>query len=341
MALRGHADIQGATDIATLFDLLPGYLPMPSALRDEHKNPRIVPEGRQSPKPQAGGRTRRSVLCHLAAQGVLRRRRRPKRTIGASNTCPRFRATIRLSVADAIQHEGRQRQRLLRDRHEPGRRSGQNDRACSAPALDSVSSGWSTSTPYEDRDRVVLEVRARERPLGSPPTNSAPNVSSCRVRPCSKKKTARWSITPTACCSSTTKPWNRPGGASKSDLYLIHQLGQRLRESRLYANSADPKKRPADSSRSRRGTIRTKTSTNARRANRPRWSRCSPGNQRLRGRARQARLRMRTSRRLRRSQGRWEHGVRLHGSTAASFTDKDTNRARNRKKDDSMTWLAK
>jgi len=35
MALRGHANIQGATDIATLYDLLPGYLNMPSALFDE------------------------------------------------------------------------------------------------------------------------------------------------------------------------------------------------------------------------------------------------------------------------------------------------------------------
>jgi len=35
MALRGHANIQGATDIPTLYDLLPGYLPMPSALRKE------------------------------------------------------------------------------------------------------------------------------------------------------------------------------------------------------------------------------------------------------------------------------------------------------------------
>lgn len=35
MALRGHADIQGATDIATLYDLLPGYLNMPSANRNE------------------------------------------------------------------------------------------------------------------------------------------------------------------------------------------------------------------------------------------------------------------------------------------------------------------
>jgi formate dehydrogenase major subunit len=29
MALRGHASIQGSTDIPTLFDLLPGYLPAP------------------------------------------------------------------------------------------------------------------------------------------------------------------------------------------------------------------------------------------------------------------------------------------------------------------------
>ncbi len=31
MALRGHTSIQGSTDIPTLFDLLPGYLPMPNA----------------------------------------------------------------------------------------------------------------------------------------------------------------------------------------------------------------------------------------------------------------------------------------------------------------------
>ncbi|PZR59513.1 MAG: formate dehydrogenase [Candidatus Meridianibacter frigidus] len=35
MALRGHANIQGATDIPTLYDLLPGYLPMPAIQRDE------------------------------------------------------------------------------------------------------------------------------------------------------------------------------------------------------------------------------------------------------------------------------------------------------------------
>jgi formate dehydrogenase major subunit len=35
MALRGHASIQGSTDIPTLFDLLPGYLPMPHVYGNE------------------------------------------------------------------------------------------------------------------------------------------------------------------------------------------------------------------------------------------------------------------------------------------------------------------
>ncbi|ORW69726.1 formate dehydrogenase [Mycolicibacter senuensis] len=35
MALRGHASIQGSTDIPTLYDMLPGYLPMPTAGRDD------------------------------------------------------------------------------------------------------------------------------------------------------------------------------------------------------------------------------------------------------------------------------------------------------------------
>src|SRR5204862_5107695 len=31
MAMRGHSTIQGSTDLATLYDVLPGYLPQPSA----------------------------------------------------------------------------------------------------------------------------------------------------------------------------------------------------------------------------------------------------------------------------------------------------------------------
>ncbi len=36
LALRGHASIQGSTDIPTLFDILPGYLPMPIYEKDSN-----------------------------------------------------------------------------------------------------------------------------------------------------------------------------------------------------------------------------------------------------------------------------------------------------------------
>jgi formate dehydrogenase major subunit len=37
LALRGHASIQGSTDVPTLYDILPGYLPMPFFAEDSHK----------------------------------------------------------------------------------------------------------------------------------------------------------------------------------------------------------------------------------------------------------------------------------------------------------------
>ncbi len=45
LALRGHASIQGSTDIPTLFNLLPGYLPMPHAHQREDLDSYIRGEG--------------------------------------------------------------------------------------------------------------------------------------------------------------------------------------------------------------------------------------------------------------------------------------------------------
>lgn len=47
LALRGHASIQGSTDIPTLFNLLPGYLPMPHAHQREDLDSYIRGEGAQ------------------------------------------------------------------------------------------------------------------------------------------------------------------------------------------------------------------------------------------------------------------------------------------------------
>jgi formate dehydrogenase major subunit len=48
MALRGHASIQGSTDIPTLFDLLPGYLPMPFAHGDDDLDSYVQDESVQN-----------------------------------------------------------------------------------------------------------------------------------------------------------------------------------------------------------------------------------------------------------------------------------------------------
>jgi formate dehydrogenase major subunit len=50
MALRGHASIQGSTDIPTLYDILPGYLPMPSHRSDDEGNLGAYIERHRSPK---------------------------------------------------------------------------------------------------------------------------------------------------------------------------------------------------------------------------------------------------------------------------------------------------
>ncbi len=47
LALRGHASIQGSTDIPTLYDLLPGYLPMPAFGAESATLARYVTKNRQ------------------------------------------------------------------------------------------------------------------------------------------------------------------------------------------------------------------------------------------------------------------------------------------------------
>ncbi len=68
MALRGHASIQGSTDIPTLFNLLPGYLPMPH--HAEHPTFDEWVDSIRHPGPE-GLLGQRAVVRGEPAQGVL------------------------------------------------------------------------------------------------------------------------------------------------------------------------------------------------------------------------------------------------------------------------------
>ena len=149
MALRGHASIQGSTDIPTLFNLLPGYLPMPNAA--DHQTLRAV--GRQHPAPGLQGVLgQRGRLRGQPAQGLLGRRGHG-----------RERLLLRLPAEDhrrprhlphRARHDRRQGQGLLPARPEPRRRA--------RPTARRSGSAWPTSTGWSS----ATCSRSRARPSG-------------------------------------------------------------------------------------------------------------------------------------------------------------------------------
>ena len=86
MALRGHASIQGSTDIPTLYDLLPGYLPCRGRARTSSTLEDYI---------DGGGADARLVVAlrqvhRLAAEGLVRRRGDARRTTSASRYLPKI-----------------------------------------------------------------------------------------------------------------------------------------------------------------------------------------------------------------------------------------------------------
>ena len=71
MALRGHATIQGSSDIPTLYDLLPGYLHQPRAHEDETTLEVLHRDRRRAPRVVVALRP----VHHLVVEGLVRRRR--------------------------------------------------------------------------------------------------------------------------------------------------------------------------------------------------------------------------------------------------------------------------
>ena len=96
LALRGHASIQGSTDIPTLFNLLPGYLPMPHANAHVDLKDYIETDGAKNRLLGQHGQVHRQF-----AQSVVRRaRERAKRFLF------RLAAAHQRRSLDISQHHG-------------------------------------------------------------------------------------------------------------------------------------------------------------------------------------------------------------------------------------------
>ena len=117
MALRGHASIQGSTDIPTLYDILPGYLPHAEIWRGI-ENARQV--HREYGHARVGGTTRQ-IHCQ-PAEGVLRRSRDARKRLRLPLAAARHRRSLASGLLAG--HGGRKDGRLVRHGPESrGRRS--------------------------------------------------------------------------------------------------------------------------------------------------------------------------------------------------------------------------
>ena len=155
MALRGHASIQGSTDIPTLFNLLAGYLPMPSAGR--HDTLQGVP-GLDRVEETKGVLGRRRCLHREPAQSLVGGRRPRGQRLGLRLPAPADRPAR--DLPDRHRHAGRPGGGLLPPRPESGRRLGERPAAASGHVPPEVAGG---PRPQPHRVGHLVERRPRDR----------------------------------------------------------------------------------------------------------------------------------------------------------------------------------
>ena len=155
MALRGHASIQGSTDIPTLFNLLPGYLPMPKAGVHDTFADYLDAVGSKQQKGFWANADAYTISLLKAWWGDAAR--------AENDWCLRLSAAAHRParhLSDGDRHARRRGGGLLPAGAEPGGRVGERPDAASGHGAPEVAGG---ARPEHDRIGDLVEGRARDR----------------------------------------------------------------------------------------------------------------------------------------------------------------------------------
>jgi formate dehydrogenase major subunit len=224
MALRGHADIQGATDIATLYDLLPGYLAMPSANRDEQT---LAAYLKSTTKPTGWwANTPKYVISLLKA---FYGNAATKENDYCFEYLPQLIGDHSQLPTTFAMKDGTVKGYFVIGQN-PGA-SGQNAEMTRA-ALESLE--WFVNIDSYDNETVSFWRRE-----GANPSEIATEVF---FLPAATVLEKDGTMTQTSRVLQGHDKAVEPAGDSKSDAYYLNWLVKRLKE--LYAGSTDPKDRP-------------------------------------------------------------------------------------------------
>jgi len=224
MALRGHANIQGATDIPTLYDLLPGYLPAPSLLRDEQ---RLEDYLRTNTKATGWwANTPKYVISLLKAYYG-------ENATAENGYCfdylPQLAGDHSMLPTTFAMKDGTVRGYIVVGQN-PGA-SGQNAELVKA-ALEHVQ--WFVNIDSYDNETVSFWQRE-----GADPSKIATEVF---FLPAATVLEKEGTMTQTSRLLQWHDKAVEPAGESKSDAWYFNWLAKRLKA--LYADSTDPKDRP-------------------------------------------------------------------------------------------------
>ena len=223
MALRGHANIQGATDIPTLYDLLPGYLPMPSTQRDEQTYAGYL---KNATKPGWWSNTPKYMTSLLKA--YYGDAATPENDF-CFEYLPQISGDYSVLPTQISMKDGNVKGYFVIGMNPAS--SGQNAELARA-ALERLK--WMVVV-----DSYETETASFWRREGADPSKIGTEMF---FLPCATVLEKDGTMVNTNRMLQFHDKALQPAGDAKSDLYLIYQLGMRLKT--LYANSTDPKDRP-------------------------------------------------------------------------------------------------
>ena len=218
LALRGHANIQGSTDIPTLYDILPGYIPMPHPNASDDLDKYIELNG-----PDTGvlGRARAPTSSACSRPGGARRATADNdfcfdylpRIDGDHSHYPMMLRMIDGETKGFIVH-----------RAEPGGRLGER-RRCSGRRW-RTSTGWSCATSPRSRRRRSGTTRRRSRSGEVRPQDIGTEVF---FLPAAAHTEKDGTFTNTQRLLQWHFKAVEPPGDCRSDCWFTHQLGRRVR----------------------------------------------------------------------------------------------------------------
>jgi formate dehydrogenase major subunit len=226
MALRGHSTIQGATDVSTLYDTLPGYLPQPQA-KPEHETLKSYIERQRVPTGYWSNFGKFIVSLLKAWYGDAAT---PENEFGFS-WLPRIDGDYSaLSFFDRMS-KGTVKGYFLTGQNPAGGGPNANLHRSGLRKLE-----WLVVMDWFETESAVFW---KNDPNGPPPSEIDTEVF---FLPAAAAPEKEGSLTNTQRLIQWHNKAVDPPGDRRSDGWIIYNLGKRLKE--LYAGSTDPKDQP-------------------------------------------------------------------------------------------------